>query len=189
MIPEFKGPDYIPELYPWFLLTAEDSAKVQRKSIRKYLKENEIIPFLMNKYEFLDYDHDELYHRALARDSLKLFEIAVAEAFKEALLSTEELKNLRRFPDRTAEWLFKEHGGSDVVPIMPLIYKGVQLAKYILKKLFSRKGPEKAELFLSDTEIRVLKVIWKKRFVTPSTLHSNLPSNVNITSESKSPKL
>jgi len=180
ILPERRTPKYIPKTLPRLFITPEDSIRLWEKDIRRYFKEKEIVPFAGNKFEFLNYDHNEKYKKALEQDTLKMLEKILAANFEKFALSDEEIKNLQTFSDPTEEWLFRRQGGSQVLPILPLIDKGIQLARNALRKIFSRENPVRANLFLSDIEIQILKIIWSKRVVTPSTLYNSLPVYINL---------
>lgn len=180
ILPERRTPKYIPKTLPRLFITPEDSIRLWEKDIRRYFKEKEIVPFAGNKFEFLNYDHNEKYKKALEQDSVKMLEKILTANFEKFALSDEEIKNLQTFSDPTEEWLFRRQGGSQVLPILPLIAKGIQLAQEALRKIFSKENPVSANLFLSDIEIQILKIIWAKRVVTPSTLYKSLPVGINL---------
>ncbi len=180
VLPERRTTTYIPEYLAREHITPEDSIRLLQESIRKYFKEKEIIPYAGNKFEFLDFDFNEKYKTVLEQDSLKMLEILLAKNFENIVLSEEEIRNLPRHSDPTAEWLFRRQGGADVLPIIPLIAKGIQLAQKVLKNLFFEENPERANLFLSNIEIRILNIIWVKKIVTPSSLYERLPPNINL---------
>ena len=180
ILPERRIPEYVPKTFPRLFITPEDSVRLWRKDIKRYFKDKEIVPFASNKYEFLDYDHNEQYQKALEQDSLRMLEQILIANLEKIVLSEEELKNLQTFSDPVEEWLFRRQGGSNVLPILPLINKGIQLAQEALKKIFSNESPVQANLFLSDIEIRILNIIWIRRVVTPSTLYKSLPRDINL---------
>jgi len=180
ILPERRTPKYIPKTLPRLFITPEDSIRLWEKDIKRYFKEKEIVPFAGNKFEFLNYDHNEKYKKALEQDSVKMLEKILAANLEKIILSDEEIRNLQSFSDPTEEWLFRKQGGSQVLPILPLINKGIQLAQNALKKIFSKENPVSANLFLSDIEIQILKIIWAKRVVTPSTLYNSLPVYINL---------
>ena len=178
--PEERITTYIPEYLAQKHITPEDSIKLLQKSISEYFKEKSIVPFVFNKYEFLDYDHNEKYKEALEQDTLKMLEMILAENFKNMVLSEEEIKNLPKPSDPTADYIFRRQGGSQVMPIMVLITEGIRLAQKVLKKIFFDDNPARADLFLSDIEIQILNIIWAKRIITPSTLYENLTAGIDI---------
>lgn len=183
-LPEKKIPEYTHHTMPYLFITPAESLRVWEKDVKRYFKTKELVPFAGNKYELLDFDFNELYEKALSQDTLKMLEKMLDKAFAEILLTDEEIANLPIPRDLTQEWLFRKQGGVDTFPIMPLIGLGIKLAQKALKKIFDKGNPEKANLILSDTEIRVLNVIWANRTITPSALHQKLSNilNINITS-------
>ncbi|MCK4967383.1 BlaI/MecI/CopY family transcriptional regulator [bacterium] len=178
-------PKYTHQTMPYLFITPAESLRVWEKDVKRYFKTQDPVPFAGNKYELLDFDFNELYDKALTQDTLKMIEKMLDEAFAEILLTEEQIANLPIPSDLTQEWLFRKQGGvTDMIPIQPLIGLGIKLAQKALKKIFNKKNPEKANLILSDTEIRILNVIWANRTITPSALHQKLSNilNINITS-------
>lgn len=173
--------EYSYQTMPYLFITPEESLRVWEKDVKRYFQQNDVIPFAGNKYEFLDFDFNELYDQALSADSVKLLEKKLAERFAEIVLSDEEIKNLPIPQDLTQEWLFRDQGGAtDVIPIMPLIGLGIKLAQKAIKKIFSQNNPEKANLVLSETEIQILNIIWKHRTITPSALNAELSQTIDM---------
>ena len=180
ILPERRIPKYVPKELTPLLITPMDSIRLWEKGIRRYFKEKEIIPFAGNKYEFLEYNHNEKYKKALEQDSLKMLEKILAANLEKIVLSGDELKNLPMFPNPADEWLFRKQGGSRVLPILPLISEGIKLAQTALKKIFFDENPAHANLFLNDIEIQILNIIWLKRVVTPTSLYNSLSGTLNL---------
>ncbi|KKL73974.1 hypothetical protein LCGC14_2069550 [marine sediment metagenome] len=64
-LPEERIITYIPEYMAKKHMTPEDSIKLLQEGILEYFKNKSLVPFAINKFEFLDYNHNEKYKEAL----------------------------------------------------------------------------------------------------------------------------